>query len=260
MDDVILGLAAGYHFGDVRPFLASLRQSGFSGRCVLFVTPTTREVERMRAAGAEVVAFEPQGAIAPLSLNAYRYFLYLDFLRREGPLGRVLLTDVRDVLFQSDPFVHPWEPGLCATLEDRRMTIGTCPFARRWISGHLGQAAWEAIADRPISCSGTTLGEADAVLDYLERMAALLTPYEPGREMMAGYDQGVHNHLIHNGLLPRVHLYDNAGPILTLAYTQGEPDLDAEGRVLNAVGSPAVLVHQYDRKPGLFKRVRERYA
>jgi hypothetical protein len=42
---LILGLAAGYHYGDMRPFLASLGDSGFSGRCVLFVSDTTRDLD-----------------------------------------------------------------------------------------------------------------------------------------------------------------------------------------------------------------------
>lgn len=260
MDDLILGLAAGYHFGDVQPFLVSLERSGFAGRCVLFATPTTRGVDEMRAAGARVVRFERRGEIAHLSHNAYRYFLYRDYLREHGPFHRVLMTDVRDVVFQSDPFAHPWAAGLNVTLEDRRMTIGTCPYVTRWITGHLGQDAWEPLRDRPISCSGTTLGDADAVADYLERLTALLTPWEAGREMMAGYDQGVHNHLVHNGLVPDVTFHDNAGPILTLAYRQGDPPLDGHGRVLNEAGKPAVMVHQYDRKPALFAHLRKLYS
>lgn len=260
MDDLILGLAAGYHDGDVRPFLKSLAGSGFSGRCVLFVTATTRGTDEMRAGGAEVVEFERGSGIAHLPYNAYRYFLYLDYLRRHGPFGRVLLSDVRDVIFQTEPFSFPWGEGLNVTLEDRRMTIGACPYVTRWLKGHLGEAAWESLRGRPISCSGTTLADHGSMVDYLERLTALLTPYQPGREMMAGYDQGVHNHLVHNGLLPCVTLHDNAGPILTLAYKEGDPPLDTDGRVLNEAGLPAVIVHQYDRKPELFKLLRERYA
>lgn len=257
---LILGLAAGYHEGDVRPFLASLRGCGFAGRCVLFVSPTTRGVERMREWGAEIAPFERAGALADLPYNACRYFLYLDFLRREGPFERILLSDVRDVVFQGDPFAHPWAEAVNAVLEDRRMTVGTCPHAARWITGHLGRAAWEAIADRPISCSGTTVAGHAAMLDYLERLTALLAPYEPGRPMMAGYDQGVHNHLLHTGRLVGAVATDNAGPVLTLGYRRGDPDLDPAGNILNDAGGIPLIVHQYDRKPALHALVRARWA
>lgn len=257
---LVMGLAAGYHAGDVRPFLASLRAGGFAGRCVLFVSPTTRGLDAMRALGAEAVPFERVGESAHLPHNAYRYLLYREFLRREGPFERILISDVRDVVFQGDPFAHPWAEAVNATLEDRRMTIGACPFATRWITGHLGRAAWEAIRDAPISCSGTTVAGHAAMLDYLDRLIALLTPYEPGRERMAGYDQGVHNHLLHTGRLPGAVATDNAGPILTLAYKREDPALDAAGLILDDAGRPARIVHQYDRKPALFALVRERWA
>lgn len=265
---LILGLAAGYHFGDVSPFILSLRETGFAGRCVLFVSPTTRDVDRMREHGVEAVPFERSGPLAHLPYNAWRYVLYRDYLAR-GPArhGPILLTDVRDVLFQADPFSVPWSPGLHVTLEDRRMTIGQCPHMRHWMGGHLGEAAWQSIADRPISCSGTTVADHDAMLAYLDLMLPLLATFSPAPRM-AGYDQGVHNHLLHTGALAAqapVTVLDNTGPILTLGYTEGEPAVDGQGRVLCAplpggAPAPAAIVHQYDRKPGLHATVRARYA
>ena len=257
---LVLGLAAGYHEGDVRPFLASLGAGGFAGRCVLFVSRTTRGTSRMEEWGAEVRPFTRQGNAAHLPYNAYRYFLYLDFLRREGPFERILLTDVRDVLFQGDPFAYPWAETVNATLEDRRMTIGACPYVTRWITGHLGDAAWKAIRDRPISCSGTTVAGHAAMVDYLERLTSLMLPFEPGRSMMAGYDQGIHNHLLHTGKLFDARFSDNGGPILTLAYAKDDPIVDAGGVILNDRGERPVIVHQYDRKPALHKLVRARYV
>ena len=268
-DTLIMGLAAGYHFGDVSPFILSLRETAFAGRCVLFASPTTRDVDRMRELGVEVVSFERSGPLGHLPYNALRFCLYRDFLAR-GPAryGRILLTDVRDVLFQADPFSTSWPAGINVTLEDRRMTIGQCPYMRHWMSGHLGEAAWRRVAHLPISCSGTTVADHDAMVAYLDAMLPHLTAYTPAPRM-AGYDQGVHNHLLHSGELEArapVTTHDNTGPILTLGYTEGEPPLDAQGRALRAPGGPheaplpAVIVHQYDRKPGLFAAVRARYA
>lgn len=256
---LILGLAAGYHHGDVLPFIASLKRTGSQCRCVLFVSPTTRDVERMEAAGVECLRFERPAHMAHVPYNAYRYFLYLDFLRGSaGRFGRVLLTDVRDVVFQRDPFAFPWPDGLNLTLEDRRMTVGQCPHMTRWVEGHLGPVALRAISGNPISCSGTTVGDNDSILRYLEELTALLLPFTPGK-FMAGYDQGVHNHLLHSGRLEPVTRHDNAGPILTLGYKREEPVMDGNGDVLNEAGEPAVIVHQYDRMAGLFRRMREKY-
>ena len=264
MVDLILGMAAGYHYGDVRPFAASLWASGFAGRCVLFVSPTTREAGRMEAHGLETVPFQRPDYMSHLPLNAWRHFLCLDFLRHaDREYGHVLFTDVRDVVFQSNPMARPWPGGLSAVLEAGGVTVGACPWTSRWLRRHLGEAALARVADRPLSCSGTVLAPFAAMIGYLERMTALLVPFEPGPNM-AGYDQGVHNFLVHGmapgGPLPEVHFTDNAGPVLTLGHRREAPAMDAAGNVLNDAGVPAVVVHQYDRHPELFKRVRERWA
>ena len=259
-NDLILGLAAGYHYGDVLPFLRSLESSGFTGRCVLFVSDTTRDLDRMSAHGAELIPLVRPHRLADVPYNALRYFLYLDYLRaKDVSPGRVLLTDVRDVIFQRDPFAFAWPEGLNCALEDGRMTLGNCPHNSHWIRTHQGNDALDAVRDRPISCSGTTLGGREAVVRYLETLTERLLPFNGG-ERMAGYDQGVHNVLIHTDAPDAPTLHANDGPILTLGYTRGEPVLDDEGQALDGRGQPAFIVHQYDRKPGLFNLIRKRYA
>lgn len=255
----IMGMASGYHFGDVRPFLSSLRRTGYSGRVILFVSPTTRDCDKMEAAGAELVHFERVGDYEQYSYNALRYLLYRKWLDECAErFDRILFTDVRDVIFQQDPAEFLWPEGLSITLEDAHKSIGTCPYMKLWLVGHLGHDAWEALRDCRISCSGTTCGDPAAIDQYLAVMLPLLRNYTPGKSM-AGYDQGVHNFMLHNGLLERVTRFDNSGPILTLAYKQGLPEQTSEGTILNDSGVPAVLVHQYDRKPELFRQIREAF-
>ena len=257
---LILGLAAGYHYGNVRPFLVSLERAGYAGETVLFVSDTTRDLDTMRDHGATVIPLARPDALSAVPYNGLRYFLYRDFLTDAGrTYDRILLTDVRDVLFQHDPFDFPWSDGLNATLEDRHVTVGSCPFNAHWVREHLGRDALAAIRDKPVSCSGTTVADHASMLDYLGKMTGLLDPPTTG-ERMAGYDQGAHNLLVHTGRLGHVTLHDNSGPVLTLAQTRGEPRADAKGRVLNEAGVPAHMVHQYDRKPALFRRIRDDFS
>ena len=258
--NLILGLAAGYHYGDVRPFLASLDRAAYAGDLVFFVSETTRDLERMAEHLVTLVPLTRAPGLELVPYNGLRYFLYRDWLHGcARTYDRILITDVRDVVFQCDPFAFPWPAGVNATLEDLSVSIGGCPFNSHWVREHLGQAALDGMADRPVSCSGTTVADQASLLAYLDRMAALLVPPTTG-ERMAGYDQSVHNHLIHTGQIPSLTLHDNGGPILTLAQTRGEPEIDADGFVLNESGERAVIVHQYDRKPALFKHIRDRYA
>ena len=72
---LMLGLAAGYHAGDVRPFLRSLGAVGFAGECVLFVSPTTRGTDEMQRLGARIVRVERPAARGHVPANAGREFL-----------------------------------------------------------------------------------------------------------------------------------------------------------------------------------------
>lgn len=263
--DLILGLAAGYHAGDVRPFLRSLRETGFSGRTALFVTPTTRGCAEMAALGAEIIPFARPAEAAHVPYNSWRFFLFREFLSGlfllGMPPGRVLLTDVRDVVFQRDPFAFHWPPGLSVFMEDRVTRLADCPHMVRWTLGHLGADGLAAVAGSLVSCSGTVLGDALSIRLWLTRMCARLLPFDPPEARgMAGYDQAVHNHLLHLGGLGEVAVFHNDGPVLTMGRLVSPPGMDGNGEVLNEAGEPAVIVHQYDRHPDLFARVRARWG
>ena len=270
---LILGTAAGYHAGDTACFLNSLEASGFSGRCLLFTTETTRGLADMKGAARsfdlDFVPFSKnqEEALAGLPVNALRFFLYRDLLAREGGSGQVLMTDVRDVIFQADPFFlvgggEAGFPSLALALEGPSpggVAIGECGHTSRWVKGHLGPEVLESLKDKPLSCSGTVAGSREAVADYLDLMCSRLVPFTPGKHM-AGYDQGVHNLLLHSGELGEPLLVDNSGDILTLGHFPEEPGIDGVGRVLNQAGAVPAMVHQYDRKPNLFVHVRARFG
>ncbi len=269
---LILGLAAGLHYADVRPFARSLQACAALGgepcRCVLFITSTSTGVERIQEHGIQTIPFERPQKFGHVPYNAWRYFLYREFLAQEwaGSLnhtGWVLCSDVRDVVFQRPFHTFPWKEGLNVTLEDRRMRIGQCPYMRRWLAHHCGAerllGIMERYGGRPISCSGTTVARPGVMLDYLDKLCGGLLPHAaaPGT---AGYDQAVHNLLLYEKTLGDVFWHDNTGPILTLGYKESLPELDEDGDVLNDAGVPAHVVHQYDRIPGLFRHVRERWG
>ncbi len=256
---LILGLAAGYHGDDLRPFLLSLKRSGFAGTCVLFTSPTTRDVERIAACGARAVPFERPEQYAHVPYNAWRYFLYREFLKKASKrYERILLTDTRDVVFQADPFSCDWPEGINAVLEGETARIGVCPHTTFWMREHLGEAVTEAHAGRPISCSGTTVADHEAMAAYLDALCAALLPFTPAPRM-AGYDQAVHNHLLHAGLVPKATLHENGFPVLTLGNTPDEPAVRGDV-ALGPNWETPLIVHQYDRKPALFRRIRAMYA
>lgn len=185
--------------------------------------------------------------VAQLSqLYAARYVVYLDLLEEVGAdYDRVLLSDTRDVFFQRDPFAMPLEPGISCFLEAPHMRIRDCPFNSSWIRLGYGEAMFDQLAGRPISCSGVSIGDTAAVLGYLNLMVDEIVEL---RRQAGGIDQGVHNYLLHTGRLPAAHLVPNGeGPVLTIGYMGEIADADLVG----PDGLPLPVLHQYDRRPAL---------
>jgi hypothetical protein len=196
-------------------------------------------------------------------IGCSRFFSYLAYLEdlRE-PASHVLLTDVRDVLFQSDPFSYAPADGLALALHKRSDTFLSEPINARWLDYAYGRERWKAFANRPISCAGTTLGTFSAIREYLTRMSAELIRLTPRLVGQDGLDQGVHNFLLNTGRLPPAQLAENGkGPFATM---HGE-DLavfrrDERKRILNQDGSVVPIVHQFDRIPGLGAELAEAIA
>ena len=56
-------------------------------------------------------------------------------------------------------------------------------------------------------------------------------------------------------------LTDNSGPIMTICITKRKKiTLDSENNVLNFKGEIAAIVHQYDRKPDITRKMNKKYS
>lgn len=303
MKNLVLGLVKGYSFEQLRPFVASLRDTGYTGDVCLFYSDLEDETVRsLREYGVELVPFEmsrinllvkrpypyalmnrvlksPLNFLYPMNqlyarlvnflasrqegdpyvakarlaakiLNVYcvRFPLYYVHLaQNRGRYANVMITDVRDVIFQRDPFdFEIGEEDLCCFLEDARTLIKDCAFNTKWLEWGFGPGAVSEVGDNITSCSGVTIGSYRAMMHYLQVMLdqMLLLKSHPN-----GMDQGVHNYVLYKRLLEGVRLFANgAGPVLTMGKTTDlETRFDEEGRVLNDDGTVAHVLHQYDR-------------
>lgn len=187
-----------------------------------------------------------------------RYFFYLAYLHAHAArYDRVLLTDVRDVVFQADPF--SWESGapLQFFLEHRGTTIGGHPGNALWMRNAYGEAALAQLARQRVSCSGVTFGSTEGMLRYLAAMTDQIAAATPRISGFDGYDQAVHNHLIHTNAFPDAELLENGrGPVLTMhGVPTAEFRLAPDGRLLDDAGRLVPVLHQYDRHPPLRERL-----
>lgn len=253
--ELVLGIAGGLSEAETLPFVRSLIATGFAGELLLFLhraPPGLATV--LRRCGVEVREVELDGVPDPLSYNLVRYGLFAEHLRGRGGATRVLVSDVRDVLFQRDPFaVLPPGPALHLFLEHPSKPIGRCLWTSSWIRFRYGDAALPPLAELPVVCSGVALGDLTSMRGYLERVAREIDPRLRATNYMAGYDQGIVNRLCHGGEIQRLVLHPHArSPVLHLGNAPpGSVSLGARGEVQNDAGEVVAVVHQYDRHPEL---------
>ena len=181
-------------FAELEPFLASLRHSGFAGEVCIFVTDVAPETVRQLQDLGVRVERPGQSAQPRMTHLSSRFFTYLDFLVRHGTNYRhVMLTDLRDVVFQADPFAVALPADIVFAQE--RCRLANCPVNRAWVVQGYGNAVADNMRDCLISCAGTTFGTVGGILRYLTAMTSELTSRPVAIE--GGIDQGVHNYIVH---------------------------------------------------------------
>ena len=198
-----------------------------------------------------------------LPLQTARFLAYHNFLAaHEADYRHVLLTDVRDVLFQDDPFLG-FEGGLSVFEEDAGAPlVEETAHNARWIVELFGRKALARFGRLPILCSGTVMGTTQAVLRYLQAFERVL--FQAKRIGSSGSDQGIHNYLCRFVIESSCHVATNGhGPIMTMGLIAGggvDFAESSDGRILDSAGAVIPVLHQYDRHPELAARLLRRLA
>src|SRR5439155_17357625 len=162
--------------------------------------------------------------------------------------GNVLVTDVRDVVFQKDPFDFPVADRIHVAMENPDIPIGECPWTSSWTREAYPLRMLEQLKDGELSCAGTTLAPVPLMKLYLRSMIDEFASMDNAHEHA---DQPAHNVLVHGGNLdPIVKLRNFEGPILTVG-SEPRYRLNAQGLLVNRDDSVVAIVHQYDRHPEL---------
>jgi hypothetical protein len=255
--DLIIGTAIGYRPDDIKPFIMSLRATGYNGRLVLFVDNMTSDAASFLREHKIELMYCNRRKDDVMPVHSRRYFEFAKFLGKEQGIKRVMLTDVRDVIFQGNPFSGCCYDSLYVFGEDSSVKLSQCPHNSEWILNLYGNDILKKLGSETIICCGVTIGGYRNILHYLDILCGEMAVIPP----IHGADTGAHNLLIRTGRIPDVVTSDNeSGSVYTLHHVR--PDrirTDSEGFILNDSGRPAVI-HQYDRHPALVEIVKGKYG
>jgi hypothetical protein len=281
--NLILGLISGMTQEQVSPFFLSLEKAGYRGDICLFVQGLAPEtLAFLHARRVNLVPFqknylnpkwarfaslawpflkprqrrrmEEQLALTYLHAHCARNVYCRSYLAECGRFyEHVMLTDVRDVLFQNDPFAFEIPDGLSVFMEDPGLILGTCPWDSQWIRHAFGAAVLKELSDKPIFCSGTIFGTPAALLDHLDQVLRLYY----ARKTHFSMDQASHNYVIYKQPAKQLHCFDNdAGPVLAMAHMDARQfHFNAQGLLVNSQGRVFNTLHQYDRHPELARQL-----
>ena len=260
MKNLVMGVAKGYGWDILEPFVVSCKLNCPGAELILFVddiSDFTRD--RLIAAGVLLGTF-PNDLKRGVPNNT-RWKIFSDFLKAHGDAyEQIFITDTRDVIFQGDVFAafRGYQNYLgCATEAD---VIGGNKAGNEnygWLVDCFGKAEADKLRNRKIICDGTIIGTSAEIKIFAEKMWQAVCAVE-SRVNFRIHDQAVANYLVYNNLLPIEHLIevDVDGAIFTMGLAN---DFEVRNDKILRGGKIPAVVHQYNRHESLIGLVDEIY-
>ena len=274
--DLIIGAFKNYNFEQLKPWIHSINECGFKGDKVLIAIDASPEtITKITQAGFTAV---PAQSISGSMFHMERFIHIYDFLKNRTDEYRfVVTTDVRDVVFQSDPMDHlEWHIGQGYT-NNQLIAVSECikikdePWNRDNIIKSFGNYFYENVKDYEVLNVGTLAGSSYHVCD----LCAALYQLSLNRADWVA-DQAAYNILmdwapykehtaitgLDDGFCCNLHVTHKPGDKERFApYITETPPVFENGRVYCVVsGEPYAIVHQYDRDPAMKKYFEDKYG
>jgi len=243
--NLVLGSSFGYPVEKITPFILSLRQHYQDDICMI-IDVLTPELEKFFEENL-VYSFIPSEPIVRQTCQVKRYEFYKECVEEHFTDSKnILIADVRDLVFQADPFISYPQHSLEFFAEPE--TFKNCTHNSPWVAGIYGRDRVEQITDEYVICSGTTMGTRDGIIEYFSAMISEIDRLNKDfRQLSGGEDQPVHNHLVYNSIFKDFGINHNSdGPICTMHHSQ-TLTFNRAGQLLNDNGEIIPVVHQYDR-------------
>nr|WP_295926670.1 hypothetical protein [uncultured Dyadobacter sp.] len=275
MNDLVIGIAIGYEFPALNNWIRSLLQCGFKGRKVLILGGVSAEtIEKVASLGIETEVVDMPEDYIPALIVVDRFLILHSFLADQHDIRYVILTDVRDVVFQRNPSdfldnlgTDP-EFGLIVSSEGIKYKDEV------WSNDNLLDSFPDVafvMQEQTIYNAGVIAGKPGYLSD-LALQVFLLSKHNP----ISNPDQTAMNILLSSRVWSEATRFSShqdawtlqAGtmmdPVKKARYQSklidGDMHINMDGRVENSSGSAFFILHQYDRVPELNGLVNSLYS
>jgi len=273
---LVLGMAQDTDPKNLIVFCASLRSVTEADAVIFVNTPIPsqhREIAskyRITLKPFDLSSFAaPQQAFHPSTLRWGMMHAYLSDPAVRARYGRVWMADVRDSYFQLDPFamLPAGQAGFLTFKGVEDKLIRDCGWNGKWIEDCFSRSTYDRVANNQIICSGVSMGDTSSVYEYLGLMSGVISNTGAASQALGskfpdcernGVDQGVHNVLVHQKMIPNMVTYDHqSGPVANL---QARLSTVRGMEVHNKQNEKVAVVHQYDRVPDLQRALFKKFV
>jgi hypothetical protein len=258
--DLIIGAFTNYNYNQLKPWVESIDECGFTGDKVMVVGNAAPETIGELIKRDFIIVPMPQ---ANIPVHVLRFLAIYEFLRTNWKNYRyVITTDVKDVYFQTNP--SEWlkdHIGLHYKLVagSEGMKYKDEPWGNENLMQTYGPYVYDHFKDNEIYNVGTIGGASEYVKDMVFNIFTNAT-----NRPIPIVDQAVYNVLIQTQPFKNVIKFAQqkdgwacqAGTTVDPSkierfrpfLTEAEPTFK-DGIVYTSLGEPFCLVHQYDRVP-----------
>jgi hypothetical protein len=281
INDLIVGTAIAQGWPDIELYANSISRTGFKGKKVLFVEDlTTEAVTRLQQLGFELLdlnagafpRYDPTNKWA--TVGTARFRPVYEYLEEHKDVRYVFWTDVRDVVYQTDPSV--WMEGHQAPLVigSECIAIKNEPGNAQWVRNAFDDETYEKVKEFDVLNSGTFAGMAYVVKEFCKAIyeissAAPVLPVDQGVVCVLPHK------LTYGGLTYIPRMSDGFAAVVSSflwlgptkeqrkyagKFTDICPEL-REGIAYPAgQTTPFVILHQYNRDPRWYMEVNNLYS
>lgn len=163
MSDIIIGAISNYTYDVIEPWVNSIKKIEFTGRKVMIIYGECEKdlTDKLHESGFEILRLNsPEGVV-----HVDRFLHVHEYLNQfASEKDRVVFTDVRDVVFQTDPFKKLRKP---IVVGSENFSYANEPWSRQNMLEMFGREAYNRLSQTSIYCCGVIGGNALAVSDLL---------------------------------------------------------------------------------------------
>ena len=261
--DLLVGCITKYSKSDIEPWVESIQRSGYTGGKMMLVYDVSQDVINY----LKLNHFD----VYQSQLNQHiilQRFLDLHHLLKDIDCDRIIWTDVKDVIFQTNPShwlnKNKTKPIIacseCITFKDDEWAVTN--------AGTSFPMEWEWLQNKTSHCAGTIAGDKEYIRDlFINIYRWSLTSSNPDQLS----DQAAYNVLINQTQYKDIVQFTpqedgfatQLGTVLIKKDHFGdkllEPTPIVDDLIRNQKGEPFVIVHQYDRNPQLKQSIHNMY-